>query len=406
MQKTLWVVGAGHESVYGIKRAKDMGLFVCASDIDPAAPGFEYADATVVENTYNALATAARAARFHERQRINGVLSFASDVPVTVAETARILGVPGVPVDVAKVAADKWLQKQALWKAGIPTPWGFLVDSPITLARTLDQFTGRKWVIKPADSRGARGVVRLMPKMDLEFALASAREFSLSGRVICEEWLDGPQISTETVRWKEFTATPGFLDRNYDRLLEFSPYVIEDGATQPSLLTPAKRTKTIALAEEAAKALGYFPIAKGDLVYTDRGPMVIEMACRLSGGLMSSVQVPEATGVQLLDIAIRAALGDVDREWLKRATTRTKHKAVAMRFFFPPPGRVTVAAHGGARLDDVVVGRVPEPGQLIESPTDHTKRAGYVITTGSSREGAIRAAERFIKSCEVRTCPT
>lgn len=403
--KCLLVVGAGHESVYGIRIAKEMGLHVVASDRDVDAPGLKAADNRIFADTYDAEQTARLARIFSTQQhQIHGVISFASDVPVTVATVAAWLDVPGLPIETARLAADKWLQKQALWKADIPTPFGFLADTPETIYHTLRYIASRGpigsgWVVKPADSRGARGVIRLSLPRRIEEAWAEAKSYSQTGRVICEEWIEGPQVSTETIA---ATHTVGFLDRNYDRLEEFYPYVIEDGATQPSTLTATKQHELKALAERAAVALGFTHIAKGDLVYGPRGPMVIEMAARLSGGLMSSVQVPESTGVKLVENAIRLALGEPIR---RGDLMPSKQKAVAMRFFFPPPGKVISVNEDVPEANGpIVAARVPRVGQIVEPVTDHTKRAGYVVAVADTRAGAIRQADNFIKRAGVRTC--
>lgn len=408
--KTLWVVGGGHESVYGIQRAKARGLRVIVSDGDPTCPGVAFADRLVVMSTYDAIGTAATArwsiGRVGESAKPPaGVLSFASDVPLTVATVADRCGLIGLPLPVAQLAADKWLQKQALQDAGIPTTTGIVVRSASELraAKRAMWSASGLFVVKPVDSRGARGVILLLPDVDVSWAWDQAVRYSQSGLVLLEEWADGPQISTETVLLADGRAwTPGFLDRNYDRLQQFRPYVIEDGATQPSRLTPMRRKRVIEVAEAAAKALGFVGIAKGDLVLTADGPRVIEMAARLSGGLMSSVQVPAATGVQLVDIAIKLALGEPVTE---ADVTPTKAKACAMRFFFPDPGTVVAAAQMAAG-STIVASRIPDIGQTIGLITDHTKRPGYVVAVADSRDGAIRAAEQAIRIAAVRTAVT
>ena len=44
MIRTIWIVGAGVESIYGIKLAKKLGLNVVVSDNNPNAPGLKFAD--------------------------------------------------------------------------------------------------------------------------------------------------------------------------------------------------------------------------------------------------------------------------------------------------------------------------------------------------------------------------
>ena len=142
---------------------------------------------------------------------------------------------------------------------------------------------------------------------------------------------------------------------------------------------------------------------KGDMVWTDRGPCVIEIAARLSGGWMSTDQIPLGTGVDLIGCAIRLALGekvpaeDIRPRW---------HRGVAIRYFFPPPGRV-VSIEGAEAFACVPwvhrLGFFVEPDEVVQPITDHTKRAGFVITTGATREEAVERAEAVVDAIRIRT---
>ena len=57
-------IGAGIETVPGIRRALDMGLQVVASDADPDAPGLQIADHRLIVSTYDISATIAAARYF------------------------------------------------------------------------------------------------------------------------------------------------------------------------------------------------------------------------------------------------------------------------------------------------------------------------------------------------------
>ena len=66
MPKTLFVISGGTEAVPGIQRARDMGLRVVVSDINPKAPGFEIADDRVIADTYSIDDTVAAALHYQK----------------------------------------------------------------------------------------------------------------------------------------------------------------------------------------------------------------------------------------------------------------------------------------------------------------------------------------------------
>lgn len=399
--KTLWVVSGGAEAVPGIVRAKEMGLHVVVSDGNPQAPGFGVADAAVVASTYNGDQTASMARAFEATRHIDGVIAMCADVPLTVATVAEALSLPGLPISIARMAANKLLQKEALVAAGVPTAWGVPVDSYHHFSELARSGKAQRYVLKPTDSRGARGVVQVTSTTDLRAAWAVAVAASPTGSVLFEAWLDGPQFSTEGfLPPRGPCALPGFLDRNYARLEEFAPHIIEDGATQPTLLTPEQRLEVETLHFKAAKALGFYGFSKGDLVLTKDGPAVVEMAARLSGGWMSTLQVPLATGVDLVGAAIRYALGEeVDTVALQPKPLA----AVAQRFFFPKPGKVLAVDLPKVRPEGLKKLVLPQVGAVVRPTVSHPSRAGFVIMVGATRAEAVERAEAVVRMIGIET---
>ena len=395
--RTLWIVSGGAEAVPGIQRARAMGLHVVVSDMNPAAPGFAAADEAVVANTYDVDETVAAAVAYHRTKRpIDGIMCMAADVPLTVASVAAALNLPGIPVEAARLAADKLAMKQAFARAGIPIPWYQAIASIDELRAAIAE-RGFPLVLKPVDGRGARGVLRLTGRTDLAWAFAHATSQSRRGGVMVEEYLAGPQISTEGLLVAGEGTTCGFIDRNYEHLETFAPYIVENGGEQPSALPLPAQRQISNVAMDAGRAMGIVSgNVKGDMVWTDRGPYVIEIAARLSGGWMSTDQIPLGTDVDLIGCSIRLALGekvpaeDIRPRW---------HRGVAIRYFFPSPGRVTAieGAEAFARVPWVHrLGFFVEPGELVQPITDHTKRAGFVITTGATREEAVDRAQSVV----------
>ncbi len=401
--RTLWIVSGGAEAVPGIQRARAMGLHVVVSDVNPSAPGFAVADEAVLADTYDVDATVAAAAKYHGTRRpIDGVMCMAADVPLTVATVAERLRLPGIPVASARLAADKLAMKQAFERAGVPIPW-FASIASVDELRALVGARGLPIVLKPVDGRGARGVLRLTERTDLAWAFGHAKSQSRSGGVMVEEYLAGPQISTEGLLVDGVGTTCGFIDRNYEHLETFAPYIVENGGEQPSALPLPAQRQISNVAMDAGRAMGIVSgNVKGDMVWTERGPYVIEIAARLSGGWMSTDQIPLGTGVDLIGGSIRLALGekvpaeDIRPRW---------HRGVAIRYFFPPPGRVESIAGADAIAAQPWVHRLGffvEPGEVMQPITDHTKRAGFVITTGATREEAVDRARSVVES--VRIC--
>jgi biotin carboxylase len=402
--KTLWLVAAGIEAVPGIERAKQMGLRVVASDGDPSAAGFVHADDRMVVSTYDIEATVAAAVQYHRVVcPIDGVMCIASDVPLTVASVAAGLGLPGITIESARLATDKLAMKRKLAADGIPVPWFCFIESADHL-KSIVYEKGFPLVLKPVDSRGARGVLRLTEEVDLAWAYAKSVGYSPTGGVMVERFLPGPQISTESIVLDGLAYTPGFADRNYEYLERFAPHMIENGGDLPTYLNPETQQAVCQLVEQAAASMGIKNgVVKGDIVVSDNNPYVIEIAARLSGGYFCTHGIPLNTGVDLVGQAILLALG----QKINPANLRPRYQRfVSQRYLFPSPGHVEriegveeVAKRPGIELCEVRV----SVGDVVKPVDSHPRRAGVVIATGESRERAIERAESAVKDILIQT---
>ena len=97
------------------------------------------------------------------------------------------------------------------------------------------------------------------------------------------------QLSTETFILDGKCYTPAIAERNYSRLEQFRPNIIEDGGTIPAPLDTKMREAIDDLILRGAAAIGVTEgIVKGDIVIDEMGkPLIIELALRLSGGRLA-----------------------------------------------------------------------------------------------------------------------
>ena len=116
---------------------------------------------------------------------------------------------------------------------------------------------------------------------------------------------------------KAFTV--GISDRNYDKLLDLSPHIIENGSDLPSVYSQNLKKKIDNIISKIAKKLGITNgTIKGDLIVRKNKIIVVEIAGRLSGGYFSSHMIPAANGIRLVDLAIKIALKEVEQKDLMK----------------------------------------------------------------------------------------
>jgi biotin carboxylase len=404
MTKTLLIVSGGVEAADAARRAKELGYYVVVSDRDPEAPGFAFADSCLIADVYSPEETSAAAERYHRKiRKIDGAICVAADAPMTVAAVLERLGLPGLSTESARLASDKLAMKERFKAAGVPVPWFASVATPQCLTRIAIE-RGGNLVIKPVDSRGSRGVQRIADVADLNKAFTLAMSHSPTQRVMVEDYLDGPQVSTESVIVEGRCFTPGFSDRNYEYLERYAPFFIENGGDLPSHLPAETQEKVRAVVARAAAALGIVNgTVKGDIVVHKGEPYVIELAARLSGGFFCTREIPLNTGVDLIGAAMKLALREPVTGDELTAKTFTP---VIQRYAFPKPGRiVSVKGAEEARkvkgVAELIV--TAKPGDIIPPAGDKRPSAAMVLTTGASRADALAAANDALSLLAIET---
>lgn len=338
-KKALLILGGSNDQLFMIHTAHKMNLETVVVDGNKHAKGLK-------EATYS------RAIDFSDTDavikyteelivkgvNICGVLTMGSDVPHIIAKIAKHFSWIGPSIETAKITTDKFLMKNILKNHGIAIPNYALVESSGDVLACWNQWGSSSIVIKPIDAAGSRGVSILSNSSDIDQLYKYAKENSKSEKVIIEEYIEGSQISTESIIYDEKYFHPGFADRVYNETKNFYPYIMENGGWQPSQLEEKKHHEICHLIEDVAKAIKLKRgIIKGDIVYSTKykKAMVIEVASRLSGGDFSASLVPLAYGINYVKIAIQIAINtNIDFTELKPKY----NNIVANRYFFAPPG--------------------------------------------------------------------
>ena len=388
LDRTILIISGGFEAIEGIKVAKSMGLNVVVLDGNRNAPGFEYADFKIIASTYDVEDACSKVLHFNLKiKKIDGVLSIASDVPVTVSTISNLLNLNGIPLKAAHISIDKELMKSFFLKNDILTP-------EFTKLRNYDHFKesmkilGYPAVLKPVTGRGSRGVIRITRDINLKWAWNHAMNNSSTKSLMIEKYLIGNQISTETIITNGKAYTIGMSDRNYEYLEKYNPYFIENGGDLPSKY----RKEYLEKANTAIQAIANIfdiknGVIKGDLVVHNNMLYIIEVAFRLSGGFFSSHHIPYSTGVNFIKCAIKIALNE------KISTSEIKVKQnnfICQRFLMKKKGLLSQLSLKNAKKSKGVkfIASRYRKGSQLENPVNSGGWLVVVVTNGDSRKDA------------------
>ncbi|MCL2805437.1 MAG: ATP-grasp domain-containing protein [Treponema sp.] len=391
MKETIIILGAGVMQGPAIKIAKELRFHTVVLDGSKDAPCICQADQFVQIDLKDkeSIETYARSLK----GKI-GIMTAGTDFSASVAWVAEKLGLPGIPYKTALKASDKGLMRACFSEAGLPSPpFAVISESSFDIPDYL-QFP---LVIKPVDNMGSRGCRRVNAKEEFIEAAKSAIGFSRSGKAIAESYMDGPEFSVDAIVYKGEITICGLADRH----IFFPPYFIEMGHTMPTenkeenaiLETFCRGVHALGLANK--ENIG---AAKGDIKLTSNGPMIGEIAARLSGGYMSGWTYPYSSGVLPTKAAILAAMGRKPE-----GLVPTRKWTCAERAFISIPGKVKQIIQGNTQVNDIFI-RIKE-GDNVSFPENNVTKCGNVIASAKNREDAINAAETAAKSFLIRLDP-
>lgn len=389
--KRLMIVGASVLQLPAIRKAKDMGLYVGVVDFNPKAVGIEYADEYFNASTMDEDAVLKEAEKF----KPDGIMTLATDMPMRgVSKASDKLHLHSISYETSFKATDKYEMIKAFKAYGVPSPWYFDVDSYEEL-KALEGKVNFPCIIKPTDNAGSHGVAKVHDFEELLANYEYSHSCSRHGKVIVEEYLDGPEVSVEVMVVKGQVH----ILQITDKITTGAPHFVEMGHTQPSRLPEETQQRIREVAEAACLSLG---LDKGpahvEMKVTDRGPVMIELGARMGGDNITTHLVPLSTGIDMVGATIKVALGE-DPD-----IRPTLHCGSAIRYFDVPFG--TIKSIEGVEEAERIPGvkqvtftkGVGEESTPIQCSND---RIGFVIVQGETAEQAEDACNKAMTAIKI-----
>ncbi|MFC3998075.1 phosphoribosylamine--glycine ligase [Nocardiopsis sediminis] len=308
--KALVLGGGGRE--HALVRALSLDPGVTDLHCAPGNPGTsELADNHVI-NVTDGLAVTELAARIRAELVVIG-----PEAPLVagVADALRERGIPvfGPDRDAARLEGSKAFAKEVMEAAGVPTARARVCRSPGQVTEALDLF-GPPYVVKNDGLAAGKGVVVTSDRAAAEL---HARE---CGRVVIEEYLDGPEVSLFVLSDGSH-AVPLLPAQDFKRAFDGDegPNTGGMGAYTPLPWAPPGLVDDVmasvvrpTIAEMARRDMHYQGLLYVGLALTSNGPRVVEFNARFGDPEAQVVLDRLATPVgALLQAADTGGLGGI-----------------------------------------------------------------------------------------------
>ncbi len=399
-KKTLLMLGAGFMQGVAIRCAKERGWRVVAVDGNPDAVCAPLADRFEPIDLKHIDGLVSFSRQLKASSGLDGVFTAATDFSTSVSAIAEACGLPGHSLEAARNASDKVRMRECFARAGVPSPrFAGVNDAGRSAILSVLEGKGINFpvVVKPVDNMGARGCRKVESRDALDAAITDAIKYSRTGQAIVEEFMDGPEFSVEALVFDGKIHLTGLADRH----IFFPPYFIEMGHTIPTGFPESEMNELVRVFTYGVNALGLtHGAAKGDVKLTSRGPMIGEIAGRLSGGFMSGWTFPYSSGIDLTGAALDLAVGERP-ESLEPTLTNVS----AERAWISIPGIVESASgYDDARSVPFVRDVFPRAGagDPVYFPVNNVEKCGNCLACAPDRESSIQAAETACRSITLR----
>jgi biotin carboxylase len=382
------VVTAGRHQRPLIKAAKEMGHQVIATDSHADAPGLALADdAAIVDAT-----DLDELLRVASAYRIDAILSEQTDVGVRgAAYVAERLGLPGIGIDTALRATDKWFMRKACTLAGLPMPEYRLatsVENGMVAARDV----GLPIIVKPTDNQSSRGVTKVADMASLPAAIQRALASSRSKRILVEECMFGQESSIESFVIGNKVHVLGICEK----VKCPPPYSFDLELVYSASFSAEVMNEIEEVNRRVVRAVGMeIGFAHAEMMVTPEGVRLIEIAARGCGARIATDLLPELTGVDLLGLRLKQALG----EPVQMQPVQTGLSGIC-RFFDIRAGTVRHIdglKEAGALAGVIHLEFAPTIGTRLERAISGDQRPGFVLAAAESRSAAVAIADEVTR---------
>ena len=307
-QKKIMLLGGLRYLLPVIEAAHKLGYYVITCDYIPDNIAHKYSDEYVNVSIIDKEAVLAVA----REKQIDGIMSFAVDPGVvTAAYVQDKMGLPAFgPYESVCILQNKDRFRDFLAKHSFNVP---LAKGFSSVEEAMSEKYWYPWpvIVKPTDSAGSKGVTRVDRLEDLEAALRTAFDHSLSGRVIVEEFIEKAGCSSDS----DCLSVNGEL-----KFVSFSAQRFDDNAPNPytpsAFSWPSTFTKKqeAELTSEIQRLLTLLGMRTSvynieTRIGTNGKSYIMEVSPR-GGGNRLSEMLRFATGVDLITNAVRAAVGE------------------------------------------------------------------------------------------------
>lgn len=300
MKKKIAIIGASYLQLPLVLKAKELNIEIHCFAWEEGAVCKEFCD-------YFYSISVTEKELILEKCReigIDGITTIATDLPIpTISYVAEKLNLIANNFEVAKNSTDKALMRKCFLKNSVSSPKYIQIRKKDFNPTENFEFP---LIVKPTDRSGSRGVTKVVHEADLHSAIEAALDVSIVKEVLIEEFIEGQEVSVESISWKG----KHYVLAITDKITTGPPNFVELEHHQPSAFDGKTKSNIEKLTINALNSLGITYGASHTEIKIDKegNLFVIEVGARMGGDFIGSHLVKLSTGYDYLEGILNVSL--------------------------------------------------------------------------------------------------
>ena len=239
-----------------------------------------------------------------QKVKIDGITTIATDIAMpTISYIAEKMNLVSNSFQTSLWATNKALMRERFILGNVKSPNFLVVDNQKDISVETLNFPV---IIKPVDRSGSRGINKVYSSENLSNAVGLAIEESLSNKAIIEEFIEGEEVSVESISWKG----EHYILAITDKVTTGEPHFVELEHHQPTTKSIQIINSIKELTICSLNSLGIeYGASHTEIKIDENGRVfVIEVGARMGGDFIGSHLVQLSTGYNFIKGVIEVAL--------------------------------------------------------------------------------------------------
>ncbi|MDD3415817.1 MAG: ATP-grasp domain-containing protein [Lachnospiraceae bacterium] len=396
MNQVIMVIPGASAQIPLIKKVKELGYkVVCVNPYEnsPAFPYADYCEQYDILNVNDCISVA-------QHYNVCAVLSDECDIAMpTVAAVSERLSIPSIGSELASLYTNKKRMREFSEKKGFPCPKYRQCSQIVEAKEFFSSLDASKMIMKPLDSNSSRGVYTIQSIKDIDKLFEKSLSFSHSKHVVlCEEYIEGIEFTVDGIVLNEKHYSLAVSKKAH---YQHHPNI----ACELFFSNDDEEFDYIKLRKQNDEYVNQsglpFGFTHAEYKYNGKEFVLIEIGARGGGNYISSHIVPIMTEMDNYKLLIEQTLNLKESpEYIPK--DKLKNRCSVLKFFDihqEDDGKEIKEVEGEEYLKSskrvLLYDFNFQKGDILHTASDDSKRVGFYIAYGDTREELLEIMEEI-----------